>query len=101
MTSKYFTPGKTSARARFSSESSAFNNYFPCQCGDAAGNNKILMDGYPNRSTAQLRADRILSAQGGKTGFGNYNTGGNTTVNYLGKVEGQLGGSGKPLRNQY
>jgi hypothetical protein len=111
MTSKYFTPGKTSVRSRvFSSyyyndynnitTLNTFKNYFPCQCNNSK---KVvnIMDGYANMSTAQLRADIIQNSNGSKVGFGNYNFGGNYAVNYLGRVEGQNGGGGKPIRNQF
>jgi len=111
MTSKYFTPGKTSVKAKISSvnaftnyksigSENIFNNYFPCNCNNVVKSENFL-NGYANMSRKQIQANIINNAYGRKTSFGNYNYGGNDYVNYLGKVYGQNGGGGKPIRNQF
>lgn len=52
-----------------------------------------------NLSRAMRISQTIRSAVGGGTQFGNYD--GPPVINYLGKVEGQVGGSGAPLRNRF
>jgi len=111
MPSKYFTPGKTNPHVNINSfnpsrsynlipTENVFKNYFPCNCNNSV-KNPITLDGYANISNYQIRANTINNSIGGKTGFGNYNFGGNTSVNYLGRVEGQNGGGGRPIRNQF
>lgn len=108
MPTRYFTPGKTSAKTHIQpsysssvlSTENIFKNYFPCNCNNVIKLPNTL-DGYPNISTAQRRANVITNSYGNKMGFGNYYFGGNTYVNYLGRVEGQNGGGGKPIRNQF
>jgi hypothetical protein len=79
---------------------------YNCQCNNV-GKEPTTMDGYGNMSTTMIRANRIYNnvGIGGKIAFGNYNFGRNTntniTPNYLGRVEGQNGGSGRPLRNRF
>lgn len=102
MTSKYFVPGNNSVRTRvFSSYNNniyTFKNYFPCNCNNVI-KDPLWLDGYPNMSKAQLRANMVINSVGNRSGYTLAN--GNGIVNYLGRVEGQLGGSGKPLRNSF
>jgi hypothetical protein len=55
----------------------------------------------PNISTNQRAAQIINTAIGGNTHFGNYYLGEPVVFNFLGRVEGQIGGSGAPLRNRF
>ena len=57
---------------------------------------------FPNISTAQ-RISYVLkrNISNGNTQFGNYYLGAPVVFNYLGRVEGQIGGSGLPLRNKF
>ena len=55
----------------------------------------------PNISNAQRISQVINNSVGGKTFFGNYYLGEPVVFNYLGRVEGQPGGSGMPLRNKF
>jgi len=113
MPSKYFTPGRTNVHVNVNSfnafasynqipTENIFKNYFPCNCNNIV-KDPTTLDGYSNVSRNQIRANTIKSSigNGGKIGFGNYNFGGNTSVNYLGRVEGQNGGGGRPIRNQF
>jgi len=54
-----------------------------------------------NMSYLQRTATYIKSARGGKPVFINLNLEEPFIVNYLGRVQGQLGGSGAPLRNKF
>ena len=55
----------------------------------------------PNISNAQRISRVINNSVGGSTQFGNYYLGEPVIFNYLGRVEGQPGGSGAPLRNRF
>ena len=55
----------------------------------------------PNISNAQRISGIINNTVGGSTQFGNYYLGEPVVFNYLGRVEGQPGGSGAPLRNRF
>ena len=54
-----------------------------------------------NISNSQRISQVINSSVGGSTQFGNYYLGEPVVFNYLGRVEGQPGGSGAPLRNRF
>ena len=54
-----------------------------------------------NRSSKQRMAQTIKNTIGGKTVFGNYYLGKPVVANYLGRYEGQPGGSGFPPRNRF
>jgi hypothetical protein len=54
-----------------------------------------------NTSYLQRTAAYLKSARGGKPVFVYFNLGQPFVVNYLGRVEGQSGGSGAPLRNRF
>ena len=62
---------------------------------------------YASNSSADLlsynnrMSKNILTNLGGKINFGNYYLGKPTIFNYLGRQEGQPGGSGIPIRNQF
>ena len=55
----------------------------------------------PNISTVQRISQVIKTSTSGNVQFGNYYLGKPVVFNYLGKVEGQIGGSGIPLRNNF
>ena len=55
----------------------------------------------PNISNIQRVSQIINNSIGGSTQFGNYYLGKPVVFNYLGRVEGQPGGSGTPLRNKF
>ena len=54
-----------------------------------------------NISNKQRISQTIISSLGGRTQFGNYYLGQPVVANYLGRYEGQPGGSGAPLRNKF
>ena len=53
---------------------------------------------YTNLSRAMRISQTIRSAVGGSIQYGNSEP---PVINYLGKVEGQVGGSGAPPRNRF
>jgi hypothetical protein len=55
----------------------------------------------PEISNARRVSQVLQRTVGGSTQFGNYYLGKPTVFNYLGRVEGQPGGSGAPLRNKF
>jgi hypothetical protein len=63
--------------------------------------NKKYLDTYPNISNNMKKSILIQSSQNGRTTFGDYLYGGIKPVNYVGKINGQLGGSGQPIRNKF
>jgi hypothetical protein len=75
------------------------NLYQACQCIQQKVNQ--IKTGYNNPT--QTEANRITQAitgtLGGRTTFGNFGVPANLT--YLGGIEGQPGGSPRPLRNKF
>jgi hypothetical protein len=67
-----------------------------CVCNNV-GKYAQGLDGYHNISKKQLRGTLVRSLKGGQMRFGGDNTG----PNYLGRIEGQNGGGGAPIRNKY
>ena len=55
----------------------------------------------PNISYKQKLSIKINTTVGGNVQYGNYYLGKPIQVNYLGRTEGQPGGSGAPLRNKF
>ena len=55
----------------------------------------------PNISYKQQISQKIKSTVGGNVHYGNYYLGNTPNINYLGRTEGQPGGSGAPLRNKF
>lgn len=54
-----------------------------------------------NQSSKQRMSNTIKNTIGGKTVFGNFYLGKPVVANYLGRYEGQPGGSGLPPRNRF
>ena len=54
-----------------------------------------------NVSNNRRISQTIISNRGGRIQFGNYYLGQPVVANYLGRYEGQPGGSGAPLRNKF
>jgi hypothetical protein len=55
----------------------------------------------PNISNNMRVAQCVRIPRSGKPQFGNFYLGEPLTLNYLGRMEGQPGGGGMPLRNQF
>lgn len=97
-----FTPG-------FKSDTRRIINYFalnpnaeclnPCNRDRIKKFQRTELTG--NTSYNQRTANKIRTGIGSKVEFGNYYLGKPIFVNYLGRMEGQPGGSGMPPRNQF
>lgn len=76
-----------------------YKNYDTCGCVQPAKSN--FDTGYNTSiKTQSLRTSNIINnSLGGRTTFGNLGT--PAIINYLGRVEGQPGGSLKALRNTF
>ena len=62
----------------------------------------LLNNSYPNISGQQNVSNLIHSQKGGIISYGNvFYSGGVQPLNYLGRLEGQQGGSGQPPRNKF
>ena len=99
---KHFTPGGKLRCGKIISYSQAVNinpNLKTCNYI----NNEIIKKSFlrNNVSNSQRVAQVISNSVGGSTQFGNYYLGEPVVFNYLGRVEGQPGGSGTPLRNRF
>lgn len=97
-----FTPGRKSDTRRII-------NYFslnpdvecinPCNRDNIKKFQRTELTG--NQSYNQRIANTIRTGVGSKVEFGNNYLGQPIFVNYLGRMEGQPGGSGMPPRNQF
>jgi hypothetical protein len=84
-----FTPGNTSG------------NLSECTCQGLA--NKIAINSNPQfNNQMQTKTQRMVNdvrySRGGNIVFGNTN---NVGISFLGKLEGQLGGLPRPIRNKF
>jgi len=78
-------------------------NTLPCQYTENLTNDNFNFNtNYGNIST-NMRISQFVNipSLGGKTHFGNFYLGQPINVNYLGRTQGQPGGSGTPLRNSF
>lgn len=99
---RQFTPGRKSKCGKLIQYVGISNNNInskPCTYINSEIINKSFLKN--NKSSAQRISQVISSSKGGSTQFGNYYLGEPTVFNYLGRVEGQPGGSGAPLRNRF
>ena len=106
MSNQYFTPGqKSEARKIIKYLSLAnINNIQPIVCESYTDQfKKISSQSITQNISNAQRVSQILRRNigGGNTHFGNYYLGEPVVFNYLGRVEGQPGGSGAPLRNRF
>ena len=72
-----------------------------CSKNENEGKKFTSQSSTANRSSLYRTSSYLLSARGGKPTFVNVNAEQPFNVNYLGRVQGQLGGSGAPLRNRF
>jgi hypothetical protein len=99
---KQFTPGKKSnARKIINYLSLTRDNSKICQCITEEYKKNTSNTIVSNISNSQRISQVINSSIGGSTQFGNYYLGEPVVFNYLGRVEGQPGGSGAPIRNRF
>lgn len=101
---KYFIPGGSSNTTRRLIKYGAISGKSCiCQTDDE---NKVKKDSTDYNSLNVSNAQRIANSiqtqgYGGSVRFGTAYLGQQQTVNYLGRVEGQPGGSGRPPRNTF
>jgi len=91
-----FIPG---AGPRFSKLYKNVFKYDTCNCIQQKVNNVKTGWNNPTQTENMRIAQTLTNTLGGKITWGNYGI--SSKVNYLGRVEGQPGGSLKPLRNQF
>jgi len=72
------------------------NAFYQCGCNNVEKYDKGFA-GYHNVSKNLLRGTLINALKGGQMRFGGDNSG----PNYLGRIEGQNGGGGAPIRNRF
>jgi len=106
MTTRYFIPGTNNEKISSQKLTSyyAYNNQ-NCFCQPPITKKGIYLQNYPNMSNnvriaSVLKIKNIATRQGAIT-YGDSLFGGNKAVNYIGKVYGQPGGSGEPIRNKF
>ena len=94
----YFIPGAT-PRLKKLYIYSIYKNANTCQCIQQQSNNAKTGGNDPTQ-VENKRISQILSNNlGGKITWGNYGI--PIALNYLGGIEGQPGGTLKPLRNKF
>jgi len=101
---KHFTPGKNANSSRlinYNALIDAYSKKIVCNCYQEEYKKFTSNSTVNNISNSQRVAQVINSTVGGSTQFGNYYLGEPVVFNYLGRVEGQPGGSGAPLRNRF
>lgn len=94
-------PGREKSCIRFYGRANSRLNSGKCETGN---NNKNLLVNNTNQSNA-MRIANVINTNGlgnsKNTRFGNDYTNRPLLVTYLGKTEGQPGGSGAPPRNKF
>lgn len=101
---KHFAPGRNSNASRlinYNAVMDAYSKKIICNCYQEQYKKFTSNTTVNNISNSQRIAQVINSTIGGSTQFGNYYLGEPVVFNYLGRVEGQPGGSGAPLRNRF
>jgi hypothetical protein len=103
MAPKYFYPGNRANIKKL------FNSHFTnsiCNCSQINGLNQnknfVSQTNSTNISNFQKQSQVIQASFGGKIQFGNsYLCQNKTNINYLGRLEGQNGGSGSAIKNNF
>jgi hypothetical protein len=99
---KHFTPGKKAIGTRkLINYNAKTQQDVVCNCFVEEYKKFSSQSAYSNTSRAQRISQVINSTIGGSVQFGNYYLGQPVVVNYLGRTEGQPGGSGAPPRNRF
>ena len=76
-----------------------YKKYESCRCLQQNYSKTITGYNNPLQTTNMRISQAITNNLGGRTTFGNFGT--PAIVNYLGSIEGQPGGSFRPLRNKF
>jgi hypothetical protein len=100
---KHFTPGRKSGSSKLINYNALLNTSekLVCNCYQDEYKKFTSQSSSDNISNTRRIAQTINRTIGGSTQFGNYYLGAPAVINYLGRVEGQPGGSGAPLRNRF
>ena len=101
---KYFAPGRNSNASRlinYTALIDAYSKKIVCNCYQEQYKKFTSQAPSINTSRSQRISQVINNSVGGSTQFGNYYLGEPVVFNYLGRVEGQPGGSGAPIRNRF
>jgi len=98
---RQFTPGKKSNSAKMIYYTTLLNaqnpnNLIVCQCIEDKYDKFVSQSNTPNTSYNSRMSQKIKSAKGGSTQFGNYYLGQPLILNYLGQL-----GSIAPPRNKF
>jgi len=78
---------------------SIYQVYNKCDCFQNKFENTKTSSNDPTQSQNMRISQLVSDNLGGKITYGNL--GSPVIINYLGRTEGQSGGSGKPLRNSF
>jgi hypothetical protein len=100
---KHFTPGKKSVGLNklINYNAALTTNGVVCNCFVEEYKKFTSQSTVSNTSRSQRISQIVNSTVGGSVQFGNYYLAQPVIVNYLGRTEGQPGGSGGPLRNRF
>jgi len=101
---KHFTPGRNAGASKlinYNALIEAYSKQIVCNCYQEEYKKFTSQSPSSNISNSRRISQVINSSVGGSTHFGNYYLGEPVVFNYLGRVEGQPGGSGAPLRNRF
>lgn len=103
MSHQSFTPGKKSQAKQIIKylSLSPINQNAVCECYKEEQKKFSSQVIAPNITKAQRISQLLKISVGGNTHFGNYYLGEPVVFNYLGRMAGQPGGSGAPLRNRF
>lgn len=93
-----FVPGVTTSFKQIYTYT-VFKNFNTCACIKARVDRIKTGWNDPTLPNNIRRAQILTNNLGGKTMFGNFGI--HAKVNFVGRVEGQPGGSGKALRNNF
>lgn len=102
----HFTPGSKARCSKMINYVTQMNAISPdniktCDYGSNEIKKPSSQQVSSNISNKQRKSQIIISNIGGRTQFGDYYLGQPVVANYLGRYEGQPGGSGAPLRNKF
>jgi hypothetical protein len=96
---RHFTPGKKSNSSRIVKGYTQAET--TCACVQDKYDKTSVANNKSNVSKQLQQAHMLKFASGGTVRFGNDHLKQPPTVNYLGRTEGQPGGSGKPPTNRF
>ena len=93
---RHFTPGRSSDTTNVIKNSGTGKM---CVCGHDTYNKDLPQANSSNISNRMRISRQIQTTVGGSIQYGMYSLAETPTINYLGRTEGQYGGSGRPPSN--